>query len=305
MQSYHSLPVSLFVEHLTNLDFSYIDPMVGLCGQSWAVDVEITGETDHQGMLLDFGHIKKSIKQDIESLWDHKLVVLDTAQVQRNALSNTTSQLTWTQQQDQAHASTDHASTDSHTLCHIGPDISLYTMNTATLDLAFFEQHLQAWLLQRWQGPTIQDITITLYEESGDQAFFQYSHGLSLHKGACQRIAHGHRSKLQVFTKQGFDLELSKQLASQLHHVYFYDEAHVISGHSKDAATITLAYTAPEGDYQLTLPRANTVKMTSETTIENIARYLVSTAGQRLNRQDIKAVHVYEGFKKGAKAKLA
>ena len=66
---------ALFVKHLTVLDFSYVHPERGILGESWIVDVELHGDLDDQGMVFDFGHVKRQVRDAVESLFDHKLVV--------------------------------------------------------------------------------------------------------------------------------------------------------------------------------------------------------------------------------------
>jgi 6-pyruvoyl-tetrahydropterin synthase len=49
----------LFVDHLTVTYFSYLDFERGIVGESWIVDIELTGNLDNQGMVFDFGRVKK------------------------------------------------------------------------------------------------------------------------------------------------------------------------------------------------------------------------------------------------------
>jgi len=54
------LLTTLFVKKLTNIDFSYLDVERGMVGESWLIDIELTGELDDQGMVVDFGIVKKN-----------------------------------------------------------------------------------------------------------------------------------------------------------------------------------------------------------------------------------------------------
>ena len=54
---------TLFVDNLTVLDFSYLHGKRGMVGESWIVDLELTGDLDEQGMVFDFGLIKKAVKK--------------------------------------------------------------------------------------------------------------------------------------------------------------------------------------------------------------------------------------------------
>ena len=66
---------TLFVENLTVVDFSYLHAKRGMVGESWIVDLELSGDLDAQGMVFDFGHIKKALKHAVDERVDHRLLL--------------------------------------------------------------------------------------------------------------------------------------------------------------------------------------------------------------------------------------
>ena len=66
--------ISLFYHNVTVLDYAYLDEHLGLVGDSVKVNVEFLGHTDSQGIIYDFGHAKKKVKEIIDEHCDHRLV---------------------------------------------------------------------------------------------------------------------------------------------------------------------------------------------------------------------------------------
>ena len=58
--------MQLFVNDLTVMDFSYLCPERGMVGESWIVDVILSGDLNEESMVLDFGKVKKQLKQLID-----------------------------------------------------------------------------------------------------------------------------------------------------------------------------------------------------------------------------------------------
>ena len=66
---------SLFIEQLTAIDCCYWHPQRGLVGETWLVDLELSGSLDRQGMIFDFGELKRQARRTLEARADHKCLV--------------------------------------------------------------------------------------------------------------------------------------------------------------------------------------------------------------------------------------
>ena len=67
--------MKLFVRDLTVIDASYLSAERGMVGESWLVDIELTGTLNEMSMLLDFARVKKQLKAIIDAEVDHRLLV--------------------------------------------------------------------------------------------------------------------------------------------------------------------------------------------------------------------------------------
>ena len=65
----------LFVEKLVNIDFSYLDVTRGLVGETWWASTSLEGALDQQGMVCDFGTVKKVLREWLDREIDHCLLV--------------------------------------------------------------------------------------------------------------------------------------------------------------------------------------------------------------------------------------
>lgn len=59
--------MKLFVRDLTVIDASYLCLQRGMVGESWLVDIELTGSLSEMSMLLDFARVKKNLKAIIDA----------------------------------------------------------------------------------------------------------------------------------------------------------------------------------------------------------------------------------------------
>ncbi len=67
--------MKLFVRDLTVIDASYLSVERGMVGESWILDVVMSGELNEMSMVLDFSRVKKQIKQLVDQFVDHRLIV--------------------------------------------------------------------------------------------------------------------------------------------------------------------------------------------------------------------------------------
>lgn len=277
---------TLFVNRLTVMDLSYLDPVRGLVGESWLVDVELDGSLDHQGMVLDFALVKKQVKQIIDQHFDHKLLVPSGYDGCRISMQEHRSELLF-------------RLADGTELRHSSPLSAVTAIDAAGID----EDSLGAAIIQTLR-PDLPDnvkaIRIRLHTEAIDDAYYQYSHGLKHHNGNCQRIAHGHRSRLEILRNGERDTELEKEWAERWRDIYIATRADLLETFEKDGVGFyRFGYTANQGLFELELPCARCHIIDTDSTVENIAQYLADHLKMQ-HPDDSFKVYAFEGADKGA-----
>ena len=176
--------MKLFVRDLTVIDASYLSAARGMVGESWLVDVELSGELNAMSMLLDFARVKKEIKAIIDAEVDHRLLI-------------------------PVGSACTHVSAAADSLCvdFMRPERSIHLRAPAQafcllpaeeVTASTVSDYLRQTIRLRLPG-NIEGLTIHLRPEAIATAFYHYSHGLKKHDGNCQRIAHGHRSMLELW----------------------------------------------------------------------------------------------------------
>jgi len=281
---------SLFVDRLTVIDFSYLDAVRGLVGESWILDVELEGELNDQGMLFDFSLVKKSIKQWIDSYIDHKLVV----PAGRHGSHQQSQQLEMISED-----SFNFTLNSGETIFHRSPiEAVLFIDDVDVVDERNIEQHLTNHLIKIL--PTnIASVRLKLTPEPLKGAYYHYSHGLQKHDGNCQRIAHGHRSSLEIEVAGKRDFVQEQHWASLWKDIYIATKSHQTS--SDKAGYLRFEYQANQGDFVLELPERCCYLIEPETTVEQIAQYLAQTISAQT--QQPCRVKAFEGVGKGAISK--
>lgn len=277
----------LFVDQLTVLDFSCLDPRAGLTGQSWIVDVEIGGALDEQGMVQDFGEVKRSARAAVEAVADHRLVVAGQAQG-----------LTVSQDGGEISIAYEFA---GRALQHRSPAAAVYILPAPEVTMEALRPVLEA-AVREVVPANVTHLAVILREELIDGASYRYSHGLKAHDGLCQRIAHGHRSRIQIWRNGRRAPDLENAWAERWRNIYLVNRDDV-ADEPPDApgSLLHMAYTAREGRFELVLPKDRCELLPAETTVERIAQYIAESLKAGDPESDFR-VRAYEGVNKGALA---
>ncbi|MBU1655585.1 MAG: 6-carboxytetrahydropterin synthase [Gammaproteobacteria bacterium] len=276
----------LFVNRLTVIDFSYLHPERGLLGESWLLDLVLDGTLDAQGMVLDFGLIKKQAKSLIDKEFDHKLLV---PSYYPHCEVNETD----------ACVSIRFDYGGGRRILHRSPanavtPIPAADITTATLARAIHDR------LQPALPYNVSELTVRLYAESIPGAFYHYSHGLKQHEGHCCRIAHGHRSRIEIFRDGVRDEPLEWAWAERWHDIYIANRSDLLGEREiQGLHYCRFGYRTAEGEFELELPEAGCYLIDSDSTVENLAQHIADMLYQEHPESRFR-VQAYEGVDKGA-----
>lgn len=276
----------LFVKRLTVIDNSILSPTRGLVGESWQVDVELDGDLDYQGMVLDFGEIKRSIKRLIDEQFDHKLLV--PAEY---------SGLTLNELPHALHLS--FVTEDGRVIEHRSPRDAVRLLPCERV-VADRVAQVIADFLSPQTADNVSTVSVRLWPETTVGAYYHYSHGLKHHTGNCQRIAHGHRSRIEILRNGQRDTALEDDWASRWADIYVGTRDDVIGTSQRDDCDyFEFGYQSAQGMFGLTLPQSACYLIDRDSTVENIAQHIADTLKSEYPGDRFK-VYAYEGVDKGA-----
>ncbi len=276
----------LFVKRLTVIDFSYLDAVRGLVGESWQVDIELEGGLDEQGMVFDFGTIKKKVKCLIDEYYDHKLFV----PVKQSGLEI----------DQQTGRSVIRFPLDKGDYVEqASPDEAILLVNTVVITPDSLKDPIIN-TIQPHMPDNVQHIGLHLWPELIDGAYYHYSHGLKHHSGNCQRIAHGHRSRIEILRNGQRDAALERVWAEQLNDKYIATRGDLMEREKHEGCDrLFFGYKSAQGEFNLSLPEQDCYLIDTDSTVENIAQHIAEVLKQR-QPKDTYIVYAHEGIDKGA-----
>ncbi len=275
----------LFVNNLSVIDFSYFDSQRGILGESWIVDICLEGELDEQGMVFDFGHVKKRIKALIDEELDHRFVISSQAKNLSVHEEDGQTTLSWSNVMGEYE--------------HISPSSAIVILDDKTVNTKSVANYLSG-LIQKSLPNNVKKVELKLYQEAIDGACYHYSHGLKKHDGNCQRIVHGHRSKIEIFENHQRSESLEDYWAACFRNIYIGTREDIECEKDIDGKShVTFSYQAQQGKFSVTLPEKRVYIIDSDSTVELIANHIASRCAEMHPGNHYK-VFAYEGVGKGA-----
>ncbi|PCI57818.1 MAG: hypothetical protein COB45_01975 [Gammaproteobacteria bacterium] len=289
--------MQLFVDNLTVIDFSYLCKERGIVGESWIVDVLLDGSLNEQSMVLDFAIVKKQIKAIIDEAVDHKLLL--PMQAAELTLANST--------HHDNHQTLDYLSQRANYYLQ-SPSCAFAKIDCLQITIATVTEHLNAIIMAELPS-NVKGLTLTLRPENISSDYYHYTHGLKLHDGNCQRIAHGHRSKIQIFVDEQKDSQLEQQWCQRWQDIYIASEADRIAKEAIQLSTQAMnnltpdhqyfSYTAPQGRFDIAVDSKVLDVVDCDSTVELLADFIARQLKKGLPGKAVKVI-AYEGVAKGA-----
>jgi len=289
--------MQLFVDDLTVIDFSYLCKERGIVGESWIVDVLLDGSLNEQSMVLDFAIVKKQIKAIIDDAVDHKLLL--PIQATELTLANSPYHAN--------HQTLDYISERASYYLQ-SPSCAFAQIDCLQITIAAVTEHLNGIIMAELPN-NVQGLTLTLRPENISSDYYHYTHGLKLHDGNCQRIAHGHRSKIQIFVDEQKDGQLEHQWCQRWQDIYIASEADRIAKEEIQLSTQAMdnltpdhqyfSYTAPQGRFDIAVESKVLDVVDCNSTVELLADFIARQLKKNLPSKAVKVI-AYEGVAKGA-----
>jgi len=272
----------LFVHNLTNVDFSFLHPTRGLVGETWQASIELIGELDEQGMVVDFGRVKGLIRSFLDEKIDHRLLVPIASPFLRLQSDHEKLALNWSY-------------IDKTLLCSC-PNEAIARINSGAITAESVAHWCIGELMQQFPA-SVKKVILTFAPEHIEGPYYHYSHGLKKHDGNCQRIAHGHRSRILIWRDGELDHEDMHQWSNRWQDIYIGTKEDQVA--CQAALNTAFQYRTRQGDFYLEIPSAQCYLIDTDSTIELIALHIAYRL-KKENPQHTFKVKAFEGLAKGA-----
>ncbi|CDT51103.1 6-carboxytetrahydropterin synthase [Vibrio coralliirubri] len=290
--------MNLFVRDLTVIDSSYICEHRGVVGDSWILDVTMSGELNEMSMVLDFSRVKKQIKNLVDQHVDHRLLLpMKNAAIVHQASKP-------------GYAKVDVLRGDKSLHLHC-PDEAYCLIDAEAITIESVTTHVYNILRDNLPS-NVTGLEIALRHENINGAFYHYTHGLKKHDGNCQRIAHGHRSPVEIVVDGQRDEQREQAFAQRWEDIYLGSKEDQVSVSSlnlsenansvNDESHYGFRYTAPQGEFELAIAKSETEILPTDTTVELLAGYIADQVEPSLAENQSLQIVAYEGVGKGAMA---
>ena len=188
------------------------------------------------------------------------------------------------------------------------PNCAFAQIDCSHITIATVNEHLNAIIMAELPD-NVQGLTLILRPEIITSDYYHYTHGLKLHDGNCQRIAHGHRSKIQIFVDDKKDTELEYQWCQRWQDIYIASEADRINKDDIELSEQAMhnltpdhqyfSYTAPQGRFDIAVESKVLDVVDCDSTVELLADFIARQLKKELPSKTIKVI-AYEGVAKGA-----
>lgn len=287
--------MQLFVNDLTVMDFSYLCPKRGMVGESWIVDVVLDGELNEESMVQDFGHVKKNLKRLIDEYVDHKLLV---------PADYRDSEVIHDEDSEQVEVRFTRENGEKIMLyCPAEAYAILYSDVITMESVGVYLKEVLATHLPE----NVDNLTLHLRTEVIESPFYHYTHGLKKHDGNCQRIAHGHRSRIDIYINGETCEESQRYWADRWEDIYIatledeirYSDRKLSGSVDVPEDYYCFAYESSQGYFELIIPKSICEVIETDSTVECLAQYLLQEQKKKSPNDECRVI-AYEGVGKGA-----
>ncbi len=272
----------LFVDKLTHIDFSFLHPARGLVGETWQASVVLHGDLNDQGMVVDFGDVKKRIKRWLDEEVDHRLLIPEQSPCLSLKSDAQGYDFSW-----------HYANHSIHSTC---PTQAITLIDDTVITTDSVARWCMEKLLPEFPA-SVKKIELVFTPEHIEGPYYHYSHGLKKHRGNCQRIAHGHRSRIFIWRDGKLSNTDMETWAQRWQDIYIGTQEDRTTAQNPDNEGFR--YSSEQGAFYLEVPQRQCYMIDTDSTIEFIAQHIAQTLKREHPASDF-VVKAFEGIEKGA-----